>query len=56
MAPQAFVMTYARFKYYCDFPSPFVYTPFGLLIPVPHKVATGGLSSVWRPFENLVSL
>ena len=57
ISPMPFVITYARFKNYCDFLSPFVYTPFNILIPVPAaQFALGGsISSVWKPFETTVS-
>ena len=54
VSPQPYVITYSRFKYYCDFLSPFIYTPFSLLIPVPQYAKGGYISSVFRPFENSV--
>jgi len=56
ITPLPFVITYARFKHYCDFLSPLEYTPFNLLIPVPQLAKQGDISSVWKPFEILVSI
>ena len=56
ISPTPIVITYTRFKNYCDFLSPHAYIPFNLLIPVPAHFAIGGsISSVWKPYEISVS-
>ncbi len=53
ISPIPYLFTYARFKDGCDFLPPSIKSQFDLLIPVPH-LGIGGISSVWKPFENSV--